>query len=135
MTISANKTDSTAQAGDHAAHHNELAVAVNDLMDRIQAGGIPDPTQADPGDILVRAEGVDGTTEWQRMREVPLPAGATVGEALTRTGAGDFSYNWEQQSNQQVGWGAITKTWFKAGSSLPSDALFSPEGTVFIVYK
>lgn len=135
MTISADKSDGTPQQGDHAAHHNELATAVNELVTAVGSGGIPSTETAQVGDALVKKSDQDGDVTWKRLREVPSAGDGRVNDVVTKTGAGDFNYDWRPQGSERVGWGAITKEWFIAGTELPSNALNASDGTVFIVYR
>ena len=129
------KVDSDAQT-DHAALHNALALAVNELIDTAGAGGIPTPQNAEVGDALVKKSGEDSDLEWKRLREVPDGQTGETGNVLTKKGVGEYEYEWmSPTSNNDLGWGAITKEWFQAGTSLPSGASGSEEGTVFIIYK
>lgn len=132
--IPADKQDGTPQANDHADHHNQLAEAVNALETVVGEGGIPDPTEAQVGDVLVKKSDEDNDVEWQTMREVPEGSSGRVGEVVTKQGVGSFAYGWEKDVSS-VGWGTITKEWFFAGTSLPGNASSRPEGTVFVIYE
>jgi hypothetical protein len=135
MTISTNKTDGMLQATDHAAHHNELATAVNDMIAVVNAGGVPSPEDAAVGDALVKVSDVDNDVAWKKLREIPQPSGGDINDVVTKNGAGEFSYEWLPVGTQPVGWGAITKQWFVAGTSLPTDSGSYSDGTVFIIHN
>jgi hypothetical protein len=135
VVIAANKLDSTPQFTDHPDHHNQLATAVNNLTGVVGDGGLPPIADANVDDILRKASDQDGDVEWAKMREVPKIPNGNKGDVVTKKGVGEFSYEWQAQGVQQVGWGAITKQWFDAGTSLPSDTSGYDEGTVFVVYE